>query len=242
MELKTTVWDIGRMRWEVCDDEINDGTYYRKRLYVDDETGMVIDYIYYPEGFMNKAHRHKTAHGIYVLDGQLETDEELYGAGTFIWYPEGVVSNHGAYGHDGVKFFLISTGRLTTEYLNEGEKYENTQKKKVIDVNCMPWFYRTTSTDGKFFGKKAILTEEEAGIQINYMNYPAGFTTYNHRHTAGHCFFVFSGQLQSGDNLYGPGTFIWYPEGYVTGHGATAYEDLICLQVSNKPFAIEYVK
>lgn len=203
---------------------------------------MIIDFLRYPEGYTEGPYKNETAYGVYVLSGQYETEGEVYGPGTFIWYPADFVSVHGAAKQESAKLFLISSGVYNPEYLPEKQEFHNRTEKKVVDVNCMPWFYRATSTNGKFFGKKAVLLDEATGVQINYMNYPAGFTTYKHRHPAGHGFFVFSGQLQSGDHLYGPGTFIWYPEGYITDHGATAYEDLICLQISNKSFSIEYVK
>lgn len=111
----------------------------------------------------------------------------------------------------------------------------------VMDLDRMPWNYRPTSTTGKIFGKKQMLLDEETGMEINYMHYPAGFTTIKHRHPAGHGLFVLEGQLLTDGKLYGPGTFVWYPEGIETDHGATEYEDLKCLLISNKAFSIEYV-
>jgi len=49
-----------------------------------------------------------------------------------------------------------------------------------------------------------------------------------------------SGQLKSNDEYFGPGTMVWYEEGCIAEHGATAHEDLICLQISNKDFSIQY--
>lgn len=241
MELKTTVKDLGRMPWFYRANSRTGKIFGKKSLHLDEETEMVIDYMHYPKGFTTVLHRHPASHGIYVLEGQLETDGELYGPGTFVWYPEGIAATHGATEYEDLKCLLISNKAFSIEYLEEEEQRQNSLEKKVMDVNRMPWFYRPTTTTGKLFGKKALLLDDETGMQINYMNYPAGFTTINHRHTAGHGFFVLEGQLQTGDELYGPGTFVWYPEGYVTAHGATEYEDLKCLQISNKTFHIEYV-
>jgi hypothetical protein len=33
---------------------------------------------------------------------------------------------------------------------------------------------------------------------------------------------------------------VWYEEGCVAEHGATAHEDLLCLKISNKEFSIQY--
>lgn len=235
-----TVLDLGRMRWEICKDEKSGKLYYQKTLHIDEETGMLIAYIRIPKAFKGSLQRHDTDFWIYVMKGQLETDGELYGHDTLIKYPEGIISQNGTTVCDEVEILLISSKAYTTEYV---DAYEETGlQKEVVDVKGKEWFYRATSTDGKIFGKKGIVLDEDTGIQINYMNYPAGFTTYKHKHPAGHGFFVISGQLQSGGNFYGPDTFIWYPEGYITDHGASAYEDLLCLQISNKAFSIEYVK
>ena len=200
MELKTTVKDLGRMPWFYRANSRTGKIFGKKSLHLDEETEMVIDYMHYPKGFTTVLHRHPASHGIYVLEGQLETDGELYGPGTFVWYPEGIAATHGATEYEDLKCLLISNKAFSIEYLEEEEQRQNSLEKKVMDVNRI-----------------------------------------NHRHTAGHGFFVLEGQLQTGDELYGPGTFIWYPEGYVTAHGATEYEDLKCLQISNKTFNIEYV-
>ena len=33
---------------------------------------------------------------------------------------------------------------------------------------------------------------------------------------------------------------LWYPEGCIAEHGATAYEDCVCIQFSNKPQKMLY--
>lgn len=233
--------DFGRTPWFYRANSRTGKIFGKKALHLDEETQMVVDYMHYPAGFTTELHRHPTSHGIFVLEGQLETDGELYGPGTFVWYPEGIVATHGATKYEDLKCLLISNKAFSLQYVQEDEAVENSLKKVVMDLGRMPWEYRPTSTTGKIFGKKQLLLDDETGMQINYMYYPAGFTTITHRHPAGHGFFVLEGQLQSGDELYGPGTFIWYPEGYVTAHGGTEHEGVKCLQISNKTFSIEYV-
>ncbi|MBL8219091.1 MAG: hypothetical protein JNL62_07670, partial [Bryobacterales bacterium] len=41
---------------------------------------------------------------------------------------------------------------------------------------------------------------------------------------------------------YGPGHFVWFPEGETMEHGATAEQDVVVLFITNKPFEIHYVK
>lgn len=242
MELKETVFDLGRMRWEPTKDENGKALYLAKTLHEDEETGMLISYIRFPAGCQGEYLKYNCDTWVYVLAGQLETDGELYGKDTLIKYPEGIISKNGADEYDNAEVLLISSKEFKPETVDAAAAKACTVEKEVLDVKGKPWFYRATSTDGKIHGRKALVLDEKTGIQINYMNYPAGFTTYKHKHTAGHGFLVLSGQLSSGGNTYGPGTFIWYPEGEITEHGATAYEDFICLQISNKSFAIEYIK
>ena len=115
------------------------------------------------------------------------------------------------------------------------------KEQKVVDVKRMDWFCRPTSTTGKMFGQKRLVEDPDMGMSIVMNRYPAGFTTERHRHPAAHGFYVLSGQIRSNDEYYGPGTVIRYEEGCIAEHGANAYEDLICLQISNKHFSIEYM-
>jgi hypothetical protein len=39
---------------------------------------------------------------------------------------------------------------------------------------------------------------------------------------------------------FGPGSFVWFPEGGWMEHGATAVNDVTLLFITNKPFAICY--
>ena len=41
---------------------------------------------------------------------------------------------------------------------------------------------------------------------------------------------------------FGPGSFVWFPEGEAMEHGAKAEGDVIALFITNKPFDIHYVK
>jgi quercetin dioxygenase-like cupin family protein len=51
---------------------------------------------------------------------------------------------------------------------------------------------------------------------------------------------VLEGTLVTNDGQYGPGSFVWFPEGNVMEHGATAEKDVVVLFITNKPFDIHY--
>jgi anti-sigma factor ChrR (cupin superfamily) len=61
----------------------------------DPETGMTILKMVYRAGFTNPWHSHSCAHGFYVLEGTLHTHRGRYPAGSFVWFPEGGIMEHG---------------------------------------------------------------------------------------------------------------------------------------------------
>jgi anti-sigma factor ChrR (cupin superfamily) len=76
----------------------------------DPDTGMQVFKMVYRAGFTNPWHTHPCAHGIYVLDGTLSTHRGTFGAGSFVWFPEGGIMEHGAT-EDGDCTFLFITNK-----------------------------------------------------------------------------------------------------------------------------------
>ena len=64
----------------------------------------------------------------------------------------------------------------------------------------------------------------------------------NHTHPCGHGMFVLGGSLVTNRGTFGPGSFVWYPEGKTMEHGASAEEDVVVLFITNKAFRIDYVE
>src|SRR6476619_2146990 len=62
---------------------------YRKELFSDPDTGMLVRLVRYPAGVINPAHTHPCGHGMYVLEGTLVTHAGSYPPGSFVWFPEG---------------------------------------------------------------------------------------------------------------------------------------------------------
>jgi hypothetical protein len=63
-----------------------------------------------------------------------------------------------------------------------------------------------------------------------------------HAQPCAHAMYVLEGALVTHRGRFGPGAFVWFPEGEVMSHGATADGDVTVLLVSNKPFSIQYVE
>jgi quercetin dioxygenase-like cupin family protein len=74
------------------------------------------------------------------------------------------------------------------------------------------------------------------------VRYPAGFTNTWHHHPCAHGMFVLEGTLVTHQGSFGPGNFVWFPEGMTMEHGATQTEDVTVLFLTNKRFEIHYVQ
>lgn len=87
-----------------------------KSLYEDSETGMMIMKMKYDAGFVNPWHTHNCAHGMYVLDGILQTSKGDYGPGEFVWFSEGERMFHGATKENDVNFLFITNKSFDITY------------------------------------------------------------------------------------------------------------------------------
>ena len=81
----------------------------------------------------------------------------------------------------------------------------------------------------------------ETGGEIRLVRYPAGVINPKHTHPCGHGMYVLEGTLVTHKGSYGPGHFVWFPEGEVMEHGATAERDVVVVFITNKPFRIDYI-
>ena len=111
----------------------------------------------------------------------------------------------------------------------------------AIDTHAMPWEERFNERIGRALFRKELFTDPETGALIRLVRYPAGVINPRHTHPCGHGMYVLEGRLVTHNGTYGPGTFVWFPEGEVMEHGASAEGDVIVIFVTNKAFRIDYV-
>jgi len=118
------------------------------------------------------------------------------------------------------------------------------QSKKaiVVDVNAMPWEERPNKKLGKSNYRKMLIQDPDTGMNVNLRRYPAGFMTTWHTHPCAHGLYVLEGTLKTNEGCYGPGMFVWFPEGILAEHGATEESDVLVLFITNKKFDIHYVE
>lgn len=110
----------------------------------------------------------------------------------------------------------------------------------AIDSNAQPWEERPNEKVGRSLYRKNLFTDPETGMEIRLVRYPAGAVNPSHTHPCAHGMYVLEGKLKTHDGEFGPGSFVWFPEGSVMEHGATAEEDVVVLFITNKPFEIHY--
>jgi len=118
-ELQLTAVDSNTLPWEERFNERIGRSLYRKNLHIDAETGMEIRLVRYPAGIINPRHTHPCAHGMYVLEGTLVTHAGQYGPGSFVWFPEGEVMEHGASNSGDVTVLFITNKPFRIDYIDD---------------------------------------------------------------------------------------------------------------------------
>jgi quercetin dioxygenase-like cupin family protein len=111
----------------------------------------------------------------------------------------------------------------------------------AIDTATMPWEERYQEFLGKSNFRKQLLQDPDTGMEIKVLRYPAGFTTTWHTHHCAHGMYVLEGTLVTHAGTFGPGGFVWFPEGMRMEHGATAETDVVMLFITNKRFDIQFL-
>ena len=111
----------------------------------------------------------------------------------------------------------------------------------ALDSNALPWEERINPHLPAAIYRKVLHTDPETGVFFQLVRYPRGVINPSHTHPCAHAIYVLEGTLVTHRGSYGPGAFVWFPEGEVMEHGAAPDTDVTALLVSNKSFAIHYV-
>lgn len=110
----------------------------------------------------------------------------------------------------------------------------------AIDTGALPWEERFNEKIGRALYRKNLLQDPDTGMEVRLVRYPAGVVNPLHTHPCAHGMYVLEGTLVTHQGRYGPGAFLWFPEGMVMEHGASAKQDVTVLFITNKPFEIHY--
>lgn len=111
--VKVTGTNSNKLPWEILEvPQINAKIPFKNLFGPDPDTGAQIFLIRYAAGFTNTWHTHPCAHGMWVIDGVLETHGATgtarYGPGNLVWFPEGGWMEHGAAKPSDCTFLFIT--------------------------------------------------------------------------------------------------------------------------------------
>ena len=112
----------------------------------------------------------------------------------------------------------------------------------AIDATELPWEERYSDAVGKAIFRKELFSDPDTGMLVRLVRYPAGVINPTHTHPCGHGMYILEGSLVTHNGMFGPGCFVWFPEGEVMEHGASADGDVVVVFITNKPFRIDYVQ
>jgi quercetin dioxygenase-like cupin family protein len=105
-----------QMEWEEELITHSQGSLFKKILSRDDETGVLVQLVKYPAGFINPKHTHTCAHGVYVLKGIFHTSRGNFAPGSFVWFPEGEVMWHGSTKDQESELLFVTNKEFTISY------------------------------------------------------------------------------------------------------------------------------
>ncbi|PMS38428.1 uncharacterized protein DUF4437 [Trinickia symbiotica] len=111
---------------------------------------------------------------------------------------------------------------------------------KVVDTNTVPWTQLSVPELNASILQKVCIVDGETGMSVAKVCYKAGFTNVSHWHNCAHGMYVLDGILVTSAGSFGPGSFVWFPEGTTMSHGAQGDNDVTFLFITNKPFDIHY--
>src|SRR5262245_11427666 len=112
----------------------------------------------------------------------------------------------------------------------------------AVDAKQLPWQERFNDKIGRALFRKDLYTDPDSGMEIRLVRYPAGVINPAHTHPCGHGMYVLEGTLVTHKGRFGPGSFVWFPEGEVMEHGASADGDVVVIFITNKAFRIDYME
>ena len=109
-----------------------------------------------------------------------------------------------------------------------------------VDPATVPWREVPLPSKQNLY-TKTLLADTQTGTGVDLLRYPAGVVTPVHTHPHGHGMYILQGKLVTNHGTFGPGMFVWFPEGEAIYHGATADQDAVVLFIRHEPFEIKFM-
>ena len=114
MTEKPCIFHISHMNWTDLG-----GGHLDKAMVTEPKTGMIVNVSYYPKGYTMGRHKHSCAHGMYIIEGAMQTDLGIVRKGEFVWYPADTEMNHGATMTEDCTFLFITNAPFDIEHPDE---------------------------------------------------------------------------------------------------------------------------
>ena len=94
------------------------GGHLDKAMVAEPKTGMIVNVSHYPKGHSMGKHKHHCAHGMYIIEGSMQTNLGIVNKGEFVWFPSDVEMNHGATALEDCTFLFITNAPFDIEHLD----------------------------------------------------------------------------------------------------------------------------
>lgn len=117
---------------------------------------------------------------------------------------------------------------------------QNEKNNYSVDTNKVPWSKFPIPELKHELPVKVLIDDPDTGMTVMKIIYEAGFINRWHTHNCAHGMYVLEGILKTHKGLFGPGEFVWFPEGERMFHGATDENDVTFIFVANKPVDFHY--
>ena len=110
----------------------------------------------------------------------------------------------------------------------------------VIDTKAVEWDKSFNPKLGVDLELLILRKDPNNRAEIRMIRYPKAIANPEHTHPCGHGIFALEGNLRTHKGTYGPGAWVWFPEGETMEQGATDEADMIGILIIEKTFEIFY--
>ena len=112
--VKPQIYHIDEIPWV----DLGDG-HLDKALVKEPHTGMIVNVSRYPKGYTMGWHKHHCAHGMYVIEGSMQTNLGIVKKGEMVWFPADVEMDHGATTLEDCTFLFITNAPFDIERIDK---------------------------------------------------------------------------------------------------------------------------
>ena len=112
MTEEAKIFHIDEMNWVDLG-----GGHLDKAMVTEPKTGMIVNVSHYPKGYTMGWHKHSCAHGMYIIEGAMQTNLGIVKKGEFVWFPADTEMDHGATMAEDCTFLFITNAPFDIQNL-----------------------------------------------------------------------------------------------------------------------------